>query len=123
MIRRAQVKDAEAIAGVHIDSWRAAYRGQMPDQVLDALDVTQRAQQWEEWLEQPQLSVFVATVDGTVEGFCCLCPTRDEDARDTVGEIPALYVLPSHWRRGIGRLLCERTLAEARKREFEEVSL
>lgn len=123
MISRARVDDAVAIAGVHIDSWRAAYRGQMPDHVLEALDLQQRAQQWKEWLALPQVSVFVGTVDGTVVGFCCLSPTRDDDAGGTVGEIPAIYVLPSHWRRGIGRLLCERTLAEARKSGFREVSL
>jgi ribosomal protein S18 acetylase RimI-like enzyme len=123
VIRQARADDAEAIAGVHIDSWRAAYRDQMPDQILNALDVKERAQQWREWLEIPELSAFVATVDGLVAGFCCLGPSRDNDAQDTVGEIPTVYVLPSHWRQGIGRLLCERTFTEARNRGFAEVSL
>ena len=123
VVRPAEAADAGPIAEVHIDGWRAAYRGHMPDHVLDALNVTQRAEQWKQWLELPQLSAFVVTVHGWVTGFGSLSPTRDEAARDTVGEILAIYVLPSHWRCGIGRLLGERMLAEARRRGFEEVSL
>jgi hypothetical protein len=33
------VDDADAIAPVHVRSWQAAYRGFMPDEVLDGLDV------------------------------------------------------------------------------------
>jgi L-amino acid N-acyltransferase YncA len=120
VIRQARAEDAEAIAGVHIDSWRSAYRGKIPDQILNTLDIEERAQQWKEWLEVPGLSALVATVDGLVAGFCCVMRSRDDDAGDTVAEIPTIYVLPSHWRHGIGRLLCDRTLTEARKRGFTE---
>lgn len=65
----------------------------------------------------------MATVGEVVAGFCCVIRSRDDDSRDTVCEIPAIYVLASHWRHGIGRLLCERTFAEAREREFAEVTL
>ena len=34
-LRAAEARDAEAIAGVHVASWRAAYRGLMSDEVLD----------------------------------------------------------------------------------------
>ena len=37
------------------------------------------------------------------------------------GEIASLYVLPTEWRRGTGRRLGERALAEARERGFAEV--
>ena len=37
------------------------------------------------------------------------------------GEIASFYVLPSEWRRGTGRRLGERAVAEARRREFSEV--
>ena len=35
----------------------------------------------------------------------------------------ALFVRPSHWRRGVGRLLCERSCAEARRRGLAGVEL
>ena len=127
VIQRARVDDAAAIAEVHIFSLRAAYRGQLPDHlvhlVLDPPDVKQRARGWEGWLKRSQASTIVARVDGTVTGFCTLHPMPGEAARGMTGEIPAIYVLPSHWRRGIGCLLCEQTMAEARTRGFAEVVL
>lgn len=59
VIRQARVDDAEAVAGVRIDGRRTEYRGQVPDQVLDALDVQERMQQRKEWLEAPELSAFI----------------------------------------------------------------
>ena len=34
-VRRATADDAEAIADVHIETWRVAYRGQLPDAFLE----------------------------------------------------------------------------------------
>ena len=127
VIQSACIDDAAAIAGVQLSSLRAAYQGQIPDHlehlVLDPPDVQQRARGWKGWLKRSQVSTVVARVDGTVTGFCTLHPIRDDAAQGVTGEIPATYVLPSHWRRGIGRLLCEQTLAEARTRGFAEVVL
>ena len=38
-VRDATVDDARAIAEVHVASWRWAYRGQLPDDLLDGLSV------------------------------------------------------------------------------------
>ena len=43
-IRRATVDDADAIATVHIASWRGAYAGIVPDAFLASLDVAARAE-------------------------------------------------------------------------------
>jgi RimJ/RimL family protein N-acetyltransferase len=37
-VRRATTADAEEIARVNVASWRAAYRGLVPDAVLDRMD-------------------------------------------------------------------------------------
>ena len=123
--------DAAAIAGVHISSLGAAYEGQLPDHlahlVLDMPDVKQRVRGWKRWLGRSQASTIVARVDGTAVGFCALHPVRDEAAGAATGgvrgEISAIYVLPSHWRRGIGRLLCEQIVTDARTCGFAEVVL
>lgn len=46
--------------------------------------------------------VFVAEVDDVIKGFAILVPRSDGNS-----ELDALFVEPSHWRRGIGRLLVE----------------
>jgi GNAT superfamily N-acetyltransferase len=123
-VRIATPADAPIIAQIHVETWRAAYRGQIPDAILDALDVDQRTTFWEKRLAEPQRPVFVSDDDEVVQGFCDLIPSRDKDAAPgQVGEIAAIYVLPNHWRKGAGRALCERALAEARTRNHSSVTL
>ena len=45
-VRAATADDAAGVARVHVDSWRATYKGLMPDAVLDGLSVDNRA----DWL-------------------------------------------------------------------------
>jgi hypothetical protein len=43
---RACPDDAEAIARVHVDSWRTTYQGILPDEVLAGLSVERRRAFW-----------------------------------------------------------------------------
>jgi hypothetical protein len=47
-IRPATAEDAAGIAAVHVRSWQVAYRGQLPDALLDSLSVDQRTRWWGE---------------------------------------------------------------------------
>jgi hypothetical protein len=49
-IRDAIVSDAQAIASVRVSSWRAAYRGLLPDDVLAGLSVAARRRSWSDIL-------------------------------------------------------------------------
>jgi ribosomal protein S18 acetylase RimI-like enzyme len=124
LIRNATAVDAPGIAHVHVETWRVAYRGQMPDAVLDGLDAGRRATFWQERLSQMRGAVFVAEQDGKIMGFCDLIPSRDKDADPrAVAEIEAIYILPQHWRMGAGRALCDSTLATARGQDYKAVTL
>jgi ribosomal protein S18 acetylase RimI-like enzyme len=123
VVRTAQATDAPKITHIHVATWRTAYRGQIPDSVLDALDVERRTAFWRERITQARGSVFVAE-DGDIVGFCDLAPSRDKDAEpQAVAEIVAIYILPQHWRKGAGRMLCGCALAEARRRAYGVVTL
>ena len=50
-VRRATTEDAAGIASVHVHSWLAAYRGLMPDDMLDSLTVEERTESWLRFLE------------------------------------------------------------------------
>jgi len=51
MVRRATPADAAGIARVHVDAWRATYRGIVPDEHLDALSYEGRQGMWSRILE------------------------------------------------------------------------
>jgi ribosomal protein S18 acetylase RimI-like enzyme len=124
LVRTATATDAPSIAHIHVEAWRVAYRGQMPDAILDALDVGRRAAFWQGRLTERRGAVFVAEEGGRITGFCDLIPSRDKDAdARAVAEIVAIYILPQHWRKGAGRALCDRALAEARGQGYRVVTL
>jgi hypothetical protein len=49
-LRDATPADAHAIANVLVQSWRAAYRGLLPDDVLAGLSIPDREQFWSDAL-------------------------------------------------------------------------
>jgi GNAT superfamily N-acetyltransferase len=115
-IRDAIPEDALALAGVHVRSWQAAYRGLIDDEFLDRLRPEDRASRYELGAPDPALPrTIVADAEGELWGFATTGPCRDEDAREA-GELYALYVDPVHWRTGTGRLL----LAAATERMRDE---
>lgn len=123
-IRTAQIADAAEIARIHVETWRVAYRGQIADAVLNAVSLQARATFWGEHLGRGKGMVFVAEDHQLIAGFCDLVPSRDKGG-DLQGaaEIAAIYVHPSHWRKGAGRALCEAALKEAQGRAFRTVTL
>jgi ribosomal protein S18 acetylase RimI-like enzyme len=107
IVRAATRDDAAAIAHVHIETWRTAYRGIVPDDILAGLSYERRLQRWTEILGRPadrRSGNFVAAADDRVVGFVSGGPERDGDPLYK-GELYAIYVLMAYERRGLGRLL------------------
>ncbi len=113
-VRWAVPEDARAIAEVHVSSWRAAYRGLIPDETLARITVSEREPKWREWLSDPtRPSTLVAGHADRIEGFCSVAmPARSLEEDSDLAEIPAFYVAPGAWRRGVGSALMTRALAE-----------
>ncbi len=98
--------DAHGIAVVHVRSWQAAYRGLMPQDVLDGLSVDQRAAGWERIIAQPDTAsrTLVAERDGTIVGWAGFGSARDADPPAT-GELWGIYAHPDAWSTGVGHAL------------------
>lgn len=108
MIRDALSRDAERIAYVHVSSWQRAYLDLMPAIFLTSLTATlpQKEAYWARSIENKDVEVLVAEVDGDVIGWISLGPCRDEDKPEaTSGEVMSIYVLAEYWSKGIGAQL------------------
>lgn len=124
-IRTATPDDGAFIAETHVGSWKVAYRGQLPDALLERLSVERRTQLWgETWWQQsgPKHDLLVYEADGIL-GFAALSPSRDDDADDSIGEVQAIYVDPDAWGVGVGRCLMEAAVASLRSAGFREATL
>jgi GNAT superfamily N-acetyltransferase len=117
IVRRATVRDAPELARVHVASWLGAYRGLLPDEVLDRLSVEGRTEQWRDWLRPggDRPLTLLAEAERAL-GFASLAipPPEDEGEPSDVGMIPALYVEPEAWGRGAGAALLAAAVDELR---------
>ena len=117
-VREATPDDADAIAHVHVETWRAAYGAVLP---AAAFDPAARRRWWREVLARGNASGWVAEARGTLVGFASTGVARDEPA--DVGELYAIYVLPESWGTGAGRALIERAEQSLRGAGFREAML
>lgn len=124
-IRPASRADARSIAEVHVTSWLWAYRGDLPDDTLDALSVEDRERAWSSWFAEPEQGgeVLVVTEAGRVVGFCGYGPSRDADAPDATAEVRTIYLLREAAGRGIGRRLFARAIERMRALGYRRATL
>jgi ribosomal protein S18 acetylase RimI-like enzyme len=108
IIRRAQVEDAAAIAVAHVETWRTAYAGMLPDKFLLNLSAEKHEVRW--WRHvlvgtNTRHYVYVADDEDTgVVGFCSGGRMRGE-AAEFDAEVYALYLLDSFQGMGLGKAL------------------
>jgi ribosomal protein S18 acetylase RimI-like enzyme len=128
LVRPAGAADAEDLARVRIASWRAAYRGIVPDAVLDGFDPVAEVVTWRRRLAsvtdvwtgvafvaeppaRPRLVGFVTTGAARHAGEAGL------------GEVWAIYVDPDAQGQGVGRALMEAGIRDRTMRGFGEAVL
>src|ERR1700691_3096251 len=111
VVRPAEPGDEPGIALAHVTSWQDAYRGHMPQDFLDGLDVGQRAEAWRQRFpaaKQSRGDVVVVESAGEIAGFAVFGPSRDADADPgRTGEVGAIYLRPGSIGQGLGRLLMD----------------
>jgi GNAT superfamily N-acetyltransferase len=110
---------------VHVRSWQETYAGLVPQDYLDSLSVEQRRRGWTNAYDETsgRTAILVLVDDGTVVGFAHVCPSRDADAPDGVGEVTSIYLRRSHWGRGGGRALMAGARDALAERGFLEATL
>jgi len=127
-IRAHSESDIDAVAEVNVRTWRSAYAGIIPAEVLDALDPAEVARRNRNRATPPGAVTLVAEEHGTIVGFASFGPGRVEqtgsDEYDmSVGELYAIYVDPGHQRAGTGQLLLAAAMAGLAEAGFPEMRL
>lgn len=118
-IRPAVLEDAGAIGAVHCHGWQTAYRGLLPDRMLDSRTEAKSAALF---AREGCRNMFVAERDGRIIGFCGYGAWRDEpDSAE--GEIVGLYVEADCQRQGVGGALMRAALDALAARGCTAVSL
>ena len=119
-IRQAAAGDARAIAEVHVEGWRWAYRGLLPDALLDGLSVERREAMWRDTLSPPDTAcrVWLAERDGRVIGLAATAPARDPGHPPRTAELTAIYLASGVAGSGAGRALLAHATGDLVRRGF-----
>ena len=109
-IRRAEPRDAVAIASVHLEAWRGAYAGIIPHKALTSM-INRRGVDWWANAIRCAATVLVVEIGGVIAGYATIGRNRARELPQQ-GEIYELYLRPEY--QGIG--LGSRLFAAARRR-------
>lgn len=120
-IRLAQPADAPGMAGVMVDTWLAAHRGQVPEgqwqRRREEWTYADSERSWQQALTEiadscnTQECIYVAATEaGVVVGVAVGCPAA-LDLLPNAAEVSALYVRPDQQGQGLGRGLVQAVVA------------
>ena len=120
-IRTGRPGDGQAVAEVRRASWRAAYAGLLPAELLAGLDAD--GDRWERAIASDEIETDLLVVEdeGRICGFSVHGP--DRTGAPGTGEIVAIYLHPDVWGRGWGRVLIEAAEDDLRRFGFERAVL
>lgn len=139
--RLARPEDAEAIARVHVAAWQVAYRGKMPDDFLDAMDVKQRGDAWQRLLEEggargrvmfgesPATVILLEGDEEEIVGIAAFGAVRaselvaGEPERDGTGELMMINLEPGSWGKGLAARLLQAATTGLSEAGYDEAVL
>jgi GNAT superfamily N-acetyltransferase len=125
VVRLAEPGDAAGIAAVKIASWRTAYEGLLPPEVLGGLEHEVEERAWRGYVEAmpPADRLWVAVEAGAVIGFARTGPASYPDLPATTAELYGLYLHPAWFRSGRGRALLAHAVSDLTARGHAPVVL
>ena len=105
--RKATARDAKAIARVYVDTWRDAYAGMIPDQILIGMSHRRHSARWSMDFGKRRNGQMVMVAEDSragVVGFGSCGRARYADLPYD-GEVYTLYVLTDYQGLGVGKSL------------------
>ena len=122
-VRPATAHDVATLADIHVATWKIAYEGLIPEEVIAKQTVDKRLAYWREAIKFSEPQILVATEMDQVVGFVGFDRSRDAGTKSTMGEIWAMYVYPDHWRGGAGLALWDGARDGLKEEGCTQVSL
>ncbi|MCL2517883.1 MAG: GNAT family N-acetyltransferase [Oscillospiraceae bacterium] len=114
------IEDAYERAVCHVSSWRSAYKGIVPDDVLDNLSVDELTEKFKKELETKFYSYYCAVYNGKIIGHFCFGKSLDED-KPNAGEVRGIYLIEEFWDKGYGKAMMNFAVNSLKEKGYKEI--
>jgi ribosomal protein S18 acetylase RimI-like enzyme len=123
-IRYANANDAESLGLVYSQSYQTAFRGIIPDNILDdVFSYEKRRDGLRIELSEGKLLNVVMHKEDKPIGFLTYGKSKDENLDSSVIELLRLYILPSYWGQNIGSQLMSWGIKELQQKGYSKIRL
>jgi len=116
-IRKAKISDLNGIIRVHIETWKTAYKGVVPDEYIRGFAVRTRNKGWQKRLKnsiEENLFFVAENNKSEIVGFAIGGLERSKNP-NYKGELMSIYILKEYQRQGIGKALTGKIAGELMK--------
>lgn len=122
-IRRAKIGDEKALARIQTESWRAAFAGIVPAELLAQCTSLERAgKMYARLLSERRGNGYILELDGKAHCIAWWDTAKSEDMPGAA-ELRCIHSLPDNWRRGYGSRMMERVLADVKAAGYTKILL
>ncbi len=114
-IRRAESGDEACLAHVQTESWKAAFAGIVPEELLTQCTSIERAEKmYAQLLAEQRGNGYILELDGKPHCVAWWWDAAREEGMPGAAELRCIHSLPENWRRGCGSWMMERVLADVK---------
>ena len=122
-IRKVMHGDEKALAYIQTESWKAAFKDLIPEDVLvRSTDLNKATAMYQKLLELGKGNGYILEIDGKPHCIAWWDAARDEDMQGAA-ELICIHSLKENWGKGYGHLMMERILEDVQKAGYPQIML
>lgn len=118
-----KIHDAKILGEIHASSWKEAYKGIVPDEILNQITPDKREKYFEKALTEGSERDAILYKESKATGLSCIGKCRDKDRNEDHGEIWGIYLKPEYWNQGIGYELMTWGIEELKNQGYSKATL
>ncbi|MFA0057953.1 GNAT family N-acetyltransferase [Vibrio echinoideorum] len=116
-VRKARLSDIQEIALIHVQSWKSAFKGLMPERYINSYTFEDRKTEWLSILNSGSESVIIVEENNKLVGFL----SYSENVHFLY--LSKLYLCPSIYGKGVGCILMKELESNAQLASIDLIRL